>query len=361
VLEAGERDDYDRLESLGTAGATWRLRVANELSERDGIDGVALSVVDLPAGEEAVPTQEGNVIRFPSAAPPRTAADARGRDALDLVREADGRAFQGRADDHGGAADPRAALELEFPRGPGSGVLLLRTRCTALAAEAFTRYLTDMGGATLALLHWAEPSTRYPYLQRLTDEYRKMGLVLAVRVRDGERWNLAAELMPIGPAVPREVAIPFEMPAGADDIVRLRVELAPLLWEVDRARLARGAEPAQARAVAPRLARRHDGRDVTAALCAFDGTRAVLEPDEWIDLEFDSPPAPAETVRTVVLRIRGYYLPLMTNPRTFHPLRAWDHIQGSVSLPRFALEMARAAEATEGTEKAATASTEDTE
>lgn len=352
LLRGGETTDLDRLEHLAAVDGQYRIRVVDELEEVDHINEVALLVADHPAGSESLPTPAGDVLAVRAAVPPVAATDGRGRDVLPVVGQADGSGFTGRAEDFAPDAptDPREHLDLVFPRPTGGGraVLVLRARCTKLATEAFAEYLMRMGEGALVLLSWTQDCKDYPYARRMADEIRRLGLPLDVSLRDGGRWVGVAEVRPIGPGVLRSVAIPLEVPAGPDPTVRVRLELAPLLWEIDQVGLGCATTGPVAvmtlRPRAARAARGADGQDLVRALAAPDDERVTLAPGQSCEVAFDAPPAPPPgLVRTVLLQIRGYYEVEIHGPGWLDPLAVLRHRSGSDSLPRFALRRARTA------------------
>ncbi len=335
IFRAGESEDLDRLEHLALRDGRYRLRVANELDELDHLDALSLLVVDHPRESVVVPSASGGLLAVTRAAPPQRAVDGRGRDLRDLLRAADGRASAGSAEDHpdSAAVDPRRTLLLDFPRPAGErAALLLRAHNTRFAAEAFVDYLGAMGPGLGTLLHLAEGSSRYPYRQRLEDEMRRLGLTLEVRSWLGGRWSAPREVRPIGPAVQRSFAVPIGLPPGASATVRIRIDHAPLLWELDQALLGEGAPPPAPVVLRPAL----------PELAAADGERLTLRRGEQLELELGAPPPPAAGLtRSVVLSIRGYYEFAIPGRGLLDPFAVWRHRSARDSLPRFALRLAR--------------------
>ena len=340
LFAGGESDDMDRLEHVRAVDGSYRIRVADDLDEVDHIERVALITADHPEGEEVLPTQDGELLRVRDAAAPSAASDERGRDVLAALREADDVAFVSRLEDFPpeAAGEPRERLTIELPRPAGSeGVLVLRARNSAFAADAFTDYLAQMGPGLSVLLRSAEDSSSYPYKTRLDDEMRKLGLYLDVEVWDGTAWHTAGALRPIGPAVYREQAIAIALPRGSEPTMRVRLSMAPLLWEVDRARLcARSVLADEPVSLTPR-----EGEGV-AKLRDADGDRLVLHKGESIELAFDATAPPkAGWTRTVFVSIRGYYDVDIGGHGWLDPFAVMAHRTGRTSLPRHALALAR--------------------
>lgn len=345
IFRAGESEDHDRLEHLAPVEGRYRLRVVNELEEVDHLDAVSLLVVDHRAESTVLPSSAGGLLELRATTPPLRAADERGRDLTTTLGAADDRATAGELADHPtrDGTEPRRAIVLDFPRPAGErAALVLRAHNTRFAAEAFVRYLGEMGPGLGALLHLAEGSSSYPYRRRLEDEMQRLGLTLRISRWDGARWTPPVEVRPIGPAVQRSFAVPLELPRGATGVVRLRIEHAPLLWELDQALLGQARAVPAPTLLRPTRAHLGDGRPVLEPLRAADGARLSLRKGEHVELELTAPPPPpAGQVRSVVLAIRGYYEFEIAGRGWLDPIAIWRHRTARDSLPRFALRLAR--------------------
>jgi len=261
---------------------------------------------------------------------------------LAAVADADGDSFTGVAADFDvDAADPpQERLQCELPRPEGdTAALVLRGRSTEFAAEMFAHYLAEIGPGSLAMMRWGEDCEDYTFTQRITDEMARLGMGIAVQVWDGERWVEGGEIQPIGPAVQRSQAVPITLPADAGTTVRIRLDMAPLLWEIDQLQVASSSE-VQTVTVEPRTARDQSGGDRLGELAETDASRVTLEHGEHVDVAFEAPAEVADQTRTVILSITGYYEPQVGGRGYINPLALWRHRTGRDSLPRFALRRA---------------------
>jgi hypothetical protein len=343
LFEAIEASDMDRLEHVKAVNGEYRIRVANEREELDHVNAVSLRIVDHPAAAEALPTQSGDVLQLTHHASPLSCTTAKNRDVLEAVVARDETAFSGFADDFDvDAADPpQEELVCEIPRPEGDDVaLVLRGRSTEFAAEMFAHYLAAIGPGSLAMMRWGEDCEDYTFTQRINDEMARLGMGIAVQVWDGERWTDGGEIQPIGPAVLRSQAVPITLPAGVGPTVRVRLGMAPLLWEIDQLQLASSAT-AEVVEVTARSARDQAGSDRLGELAEADGVRVRLEHGQHVDVAFEAPPETDGRTRTVIMSITGYYEPQVGGRGYINPLALWRHRTGRDSLPRFALRRAR--------------------
>jgi hypothetical protein len=343
LFPGGETTDVDRLEHLAATGGEYRLRVVDELAERDRLNELVLLVVDHQPGREVLPTPDGGLRAVEALAPPLRARSLRGRDVRAELRDADGRGYRGHVEDFApGDGEPREVIELSFRRPAAAGAaLVLRARNTRFAELAFVRYLSRMGSGVTGLLRLAERSRSYPYATRLRDEMRRLGFLLRLERVDGAgRVSEVAELRPIGPATLRSVAIPLPLPPG-DGEVRVRVSLAPLLWELDQVALAQASAAPPPLELRPTHARARGGEDVREALLSTDEARVTLDTGESVEARFAAPPLAPGLARTVLVRITGFYEFDVESHGLLDLFAVLRHRRGADSLPRFALRLAR--------------------
>jgi hypothetical protein len=349
LLSGAERTDWDRLESLQPVQGQYRIRVVGELEETDYIDEVFLLLAEHPRGTVVLPTLQGELVSVRDAYPASGATDAAGRDVLPLVAKADGNVFRSRVADlpPGRGPDPRERLTLRFARPPSHhAVLWLTAHNTPFAEEAYVRYMATLGPGMGRLMRLAQTSTTYPYAQRVADESRRLGLPLVVYLgaagQGGEAPGSGLALGPLSPAVPRDFAVPLTLPPGDEPEVTIRLEMTPLFWEIDQVRLAAAPDaPTAAVVLRPRAVHDAAGRDVRALVAAAEGRRAVLHKNDYIEATFDAPPAAgADSERTVVVAVRGYYEGEFGGRAFLNPYALLAHHLGLRSLPRFALRWA---------------------
>jgi hypothetical protein len=353
LLPGAERTDWDRLEHLAAVDGAYRVRVVDELEEIDRIDDVALLVIDHAPGTAALPTPEGAIVQVRGAAAPRRATDSRGRDVTAKLVAADGDAFSGTPSDFDpdGPAEPRERLTLELPRPTGAAAggpaaLVLRAHNAPFAEEAFARYVARMGPGTGALMDAAQEASWYPYRTRISDEIRRLGLPLEVRVGGAGQ---VVEVAPVGPAIQRDFVVPIELPAGDSPNVAVTLELTPGFWEIDAVSLAGRPGVLAPRRVLARRAERLGGpgapgaadAELLEALAAADERRVELHTGQGVELTFDAPPLEAGAERTVVLEIRGSYEMGSGGRGWLDPIAILSHRRGWDSLPRFAGRLGR--------------------
>ena len=304
------RTDVDNLVHLTSTEGRLRLRLANELPETDHVDALAVLAVDHPAGTEVVPDAAGRLHLVGTLSGPASARDDRARDALSALAAADGWGWEssptGR--DTAAAETLRDGLELVFDRPPGAtrAVLLVDGVNTPWTSWLMQEFVAAHGRETDA---WyaarnADPIGALELGAKLAAE-----AFLAVSVWDGSGWSVRGHVMEIGPELAKTTAVPLDLTGIEGPVLRIRLESAPMFWNLDRVAIDfEPLPPAEAkRLTATRAERESDGASVAGLLAAVDGRNVVLETGEAVLLEFVAPPVPTGLERSYLLASTGWY------------------------------------------------------
>lgn len=304
------RTDVDNLVHLEPVDGWLRLRLANELSETDHVDALAVLAVDHPIGTSVAADATGRIHVVGAAVAPRSARDDRDRDALAALAAVDGWGWEssptGRDTTEAGVL--RDGVELVFDRPPGAdrAVLLVDGQNTPWTSWLMQEFVAGHGRETDA---WyaarnADPMGALALGAKLAAE-----AFLAVSVWDGNGWSVRGHVPEIGPELPKTTAVPLDLTGLEGPVLRVRLESAPMFWNLDRVVVDFAPGPAaEARWLTPATAEREgDGLSVADLLAAADGREVVLEKGEAVRLEFPAPPAPEGLARSYLLASTGWY------------------------------------------------------
>lgn len=304
------RTEVDNLVHLVPVDGRLRLRLANELSETDHVDAVAVLAVDHPVGTEVVPDAAGGLHVVRELVGPVSARDDRARDARAALAAVDGWGWESSPTDRDTvAAGPlRDGVELAFerPAGASRAVLIVDAVNTPWTSWLMQEFVAAHGRETDA---W--------YAARNSDPLGAMALgaklaaeaFLAVSVWDGNGWSVRGHVPEIGPELPKTTAVPLDLTGLEGPVLRVRLESAPMFWNLDRVAVDFAPAPTpEARRLAPATAEREgDGASVADLLAAADGRDVVLETGEAVRLEFPAPPVPDGLARSYLLASTGWY------------------------------------------------------
>ncbi|MEO8478032.1 MAG: hypothetical protein ABI542_00255 [Gemmatimonadota bacterium] len=312
ITPALARTDLDNLLHVRPVHDTLRFLMTDEADETEHVDAFHVLAVDHPVGTEAVPDALANgtfhLVGQPVA--PITARDQLGRDALQQVRAADQYAWESRLDgrDPENPAHLRDGLEMTFrrPAGMDQAELVVEGQNTAWAAYLMGELVRASGRATRA---WYDTSTSAAASRPMAKAQHEEGFLQA-SIWDGAAWRPAGEMWEAGPEVAKRQTLRLDLRGTPVGIVRVRLESAPAMWNIDQVVLAAvtGA-PAIARILSPVTASIPTVRDALAPLLAKDGRYLDLERGDTVRIAFtDAAPPPARgMVRSYLAQTSGWY------------------------------------------------------
>lgn len=334
-----ESNDLDRLEHLTATNGQYRVRIANDLEERDYINQVELLAVDHSPSETVLPTLQGQLVRLGALAAPSSVRDSQGQDALALVAGEDARVWRGHPSAHDPDKEqkPEDSLDVTLPApAAGARYLVVRVRNTDEATQALYNYLGRMGPGIMTLLERQARKDNMAVSRKIDDELERLGVPLHVSVRTAAGWKALSSLRPVGPAAARYQLVP--LPAGDREPIQVRLTGAPGGWEIDRVAIATG-EPVQATSLPLMQATGVAHTDIAGLIARADEQRLMLRSGQGVDLFFQAPPASTQS-RSLFLRLRGYY-EVDFGGFWINPIAIYRDRTGSDSAPRFFLRSLR--------------------
>ena len=307
IYRSIQREDLLELPVRGNGDL--KLRLANLVDETQYTDRLDLLTVDHAVGERALATPDATVVVVGPSRPPLEARDLDGSDCLTKVSAVDQQVWK--TDLQRVAAQPRPALREGLTAGfaavAGRPVLEVQLRSTRWLEAVTGRYFAAMGDQfpdLLERLNSAEGT-------RIQDWRHQEGIDLQAEVLQNGRWRPLGFLYPTGAACYRRIALPFPEDWSSTGPIQVRISGGTGFWWVDALALSsRSADQPAPLRVPLKAARGPNGEDHRAVLEAADRKFHVMsQPGDEVDTRFALPPIPEGSVRTVFMRIHGYYNP----------------------------------------------------
>ncbi len=306
IFAPAERDDYLPLPSIQPENGQYRLKISNELKERQYTNLAELWVAQHPADTQVLLDQRGQVQTLTNPLPPTQARTPAGHDCTAQLQATDCSAYLFNEDAPGTAPN---ALTLSFakPAGARHGKLVLHAQNSLWLDYLYGAFIEKFGSSynTWAARQHVQPA----------EINRQWGLdqsiPLKVYVEAGQGWQLAETIPTIGPLAARDLVVPLDFAANATGQVRVKLECGFMFWEVDYAALdCSPNRPVLLDCCRLQSAVTERGLDARAQLAATDGQYLQqLRPGTAVTLAYETAlPAPAAgTRRTAFLHTRGYY------------------------------------------------------
>jgi len=219
------------------------------------------------------------------------------------------------------AADVRSALDLEFRRPPGAtgATLVVHGNNTPWAAWLMGDFVAAHGRDTDA---WYAAMNADPEASQKLGRALAREAFLSVSVWTGTGWAPRGLVWEAGPEVAKRQALHLDLRGVVGETVRIRLESAPLFWNLDQVAIDYSERPEPAiEVVEPsRAVMEHDGRDVRGLLAEVDGAHLVLETGDAAELTFEVPPVPDRMARSYLIATTGWYM--IHSPESDAPPRA---------------------------------------
>jgi hypothetical protein len=314
LFAADEARDLAPLARLEPRDGDYHVVVRNQMREVEHLDSVKLLVVDHAPASEVVPAMDGSLYEVRGAAAPRLALDATGANLAPQLARDDGQSWVeapiGRDPESPASRRASAVLEFARPSGASSAVLRVAIRATDWGVALFGHVL-ELQGRELDSF-WtrleADASARGAFRSAWAREALPRIQMLTAR-----GWRDVGTLAHIPLLVTGRRVVPLDLRDVEGDTLRLRIDALPGLWAIDQVAVAYGARPVSpAHTLSPRAARAEDGGDVLGLLAASDDRRLTLASMSGsVDLAFDAPARVADSERTVLIELEGYYRPLL--------------------------------------------------
>ncbi|MCO6476039.1 MAG: hypothetical protein J5I94_05420, partial [Phaeodactylibacter sp.] len=297
-----ERHDFMPLPLLQPVDGEYRLRLSNELKERQYTNLAELVVVNHPEGSAVLLDSRGRPQLFSNPIPPQQALSEGGADLSAVLRSTDRAAFL-----FNEAEPEEKAVHLSFPKPEGACTarLLLNAKNTLWLDYLFGEFSQKFGS-----FHdtWLDKQAQLPaeehWRQTVEQEFP-----LSIYLNTQNGWELVEHLPTVGPLAARDFAIPIDLNKVSGDQVELRLQTGFFFWEIDYA--AMDFTDPQAMDISrlqTTLAVDQDGVDRRAELAADDEHYfAQPEPGMVAELRFPTVPVPEGKEQSVFLHAKGYY------------------------------------------------------
>lgn len=310
IVPLFEMRDVDVLRGVRSAEGSVELDVRNEALETHYINHLELLEVRHAPGAVAVPSEEGQALVLRGLVAPTTAVDRSERDVLPVLARRDERAYETASRTLAGASpdDLFDTIELVVPA-PASGeaALYLRLRNSLLSTVFF--YEVMLAGQGARALDWMHRElSSIGGAVRMGAFYREhMGL--RIDLWENGQYRQVGRVREVGPIAWDHVAVPIEVPAGADTL-RLRLRFIADAWRIDRVAVATQVREANARRLAASEVQSGERAARPSALRRLrrpDEEYLVTSPGERFRIRFQVGVEPKSGTRSFFVASQGFY------------------------------------------------------
>lgn len=301
-----EREDFMPLPMLKVnADGDYKIRITNELKERQYTDFAHLLEVDHPLDSEVILDSQGNP-RLMKKTEQAVAAFSDKEGDFDVQRFAEtDNEFHFFTD----LEKDREAMILKFekPKNTSEASLSLNVRNSLWLDYLYGKFLEKFGSAYNT---WAEKHAQKPTEEQL-EKIKENGFPLDIFIKnDDGNWELIESLPTVGPLIARDMVVPIDLKNHSGEMVEIKFETGFNFWEIDKALIDfTPQEDLKITRLLPENVKCNVPGNHQKLLAENDGNHmAQLNVGDVAELTFSSSEKPSETIkRSVFLHTKGYY------------------------------------------------------
>jgi hypothetical protein len=297
-----ERDDYLPLPSIQMKEGIYRLRVNNELKERQYTDVAELIIVNHSEEQEVLLDKYGQAQLIEELHTSRQATSLDGTNIQSVLEKKDNEVF---LFNHQMVSKNGAILKFNKPSKAALGKLVFKAKNTLWFDYMFGEFLEKFG---MSFDKWMNKQAQLLPSERL-EKILENDFPLSVYVKRDNEWQLVDYLYTVGPLANRDFVIPIDLSGISGNEVEIKMETGFMFWELDFAAMDFSDHTKlDVTRLKPFSAWGTGAQDWTAALGKIDGNYMAQEKvGDVTEIIYQVPPALQQQSQTVFLHTRGYY------------------------------------------------------
>ncbi len=223
-----QREDYLPLRSLKPSDGIFRIRINNELKERQYTDLAELLVVEHLENEKVLLDHSGFPHSIKSLEAPQTALSYSGEDLLSSIEKKDSIIYFFNDEDY---SRNGMILKFENPTYSNEAKLVIAGKNTLWFDYQFGEFLALFGSF---YDEYMAKQSKVPQAER-----EQLGIdndfPLSISIKKHGEWQIIERLNTIGPLASRDFVIPIDLSDIDADFFEIKMETGFMFWEVDLA------------------------------------------------------------------------------------------------------------------------------
>lgn len=300
-----ERDDYMPLPGFEPANNEYKLKISNELLERQYTDLAELMVVQHPVNSKVIIDKNGNLQTILSPVSPITAYTDNQADYAKSLASVDSSSYLFNED--GLKQDAISSMTMSFnkPANCKKAKLVLNAKNSLWLDYTYGKF-NELFGTSFD--KFSKKKKKTP-AEQMNAWQMSQGIPLSVYVETEKGWQFVDCFNSVGPLASRDLVMPIDLSAIKGDKVQIRLQCGFMFWEVDYAALDFSENlPVQLTRLNPASAIDEKGHDVAQLLNKTD-KKYLIQPEvgNEVVIKYTAPVSQAGMKQTAFLHSRGYY------------------------------------------------------
>ena len=297
-----ERDDYMPLPDIQAKDRAYKIRISNELLEKQYTDLAELMVINHPKNQKVLLDKNGQPQLISNTVNPITATSSNGNNLMTALQKKDANVFFFNDQNY---SQNSITLKFKKPINSTTGKLVLNGKNTLWFDYLFGEFISKFG---TSYNRWMEQQEKLPSAERL-QKIKENEFPLSIYIKKNGKWVFVDDLLTVGPLATRDFVIPIEMADIQGDEVEIKVETGFMFWEMDYAGMDfTSQKPMSMDIIKPAMAVGTGARNWTSALKEADKNYMAQDSVGQItEITYPSVKHRGDEAQTVFLHTRGYY------------------------------------------------------
>lgn len=223
-----ERTDYMPLPSLKIKDNNYRIRMSNELKERQYTNLIEMVVVKHEDDEQVLLDKKGNPHLIKNLKEADAAFSSNGENLIPLLAKKDDKFHLFNDENY---SKNEIVLNFTRPKEASQANLVIHGKNTLWFDYLFGEFLEKFGGHYSKWMHNEFNASTEIRMQRIIDN----DFPLFISIKKNGEWQMVDYLLTVGPLASRDFVIPIDLSDYWGDEIHVKLETGFMFWEMDYA------------------------------------------------------------------------------------------------------------------------------
>lgn len=226
-----QRDDYMPIPGLTAQNDLFKLKITNELKERQYTDIAELMYFEHPKGVSVLFDKTGKYHTVKDARIPLLARSDNGNDLMRWIGKKDSLTYDFQDESKENADFSAINLNFSKPKNADNAKLILTLKNSLWMDYIFGKFIEQFGEGYAA---FAEKQKSVP-AEKKTQWSIDQGMIMTVKIKTRSGWKVIDHLNMVGPLAQRDILIPIDLKGMKEEILEVRLDCGYHFWELDYA------------------------------------------------------------------------------------------------------------------------------
>jgi hypothetical protein len=302
LMQNMERDDYLSLPSLNTVNGEYRIKMSNELEERQYTNLAKLVVVNHPKESQILLDKYGHPELINDPQVPDNIFSFKGDNLNSVLEEKDRHVFLFNEKEY---SKNGVVLDFQKPATSTQGKLILNGKNTMWLEYIYASFTSQFGRRFNG---WINKQGKLPS-EKSNKNMVNNDFPLSIFIKEQGKWKMVDHLYTVGAIANRDLVVPLDFSKVDGEKVEIKIESGFMFWELDYVAIdfTENTE-LKINSLAPIYAVDNEGKDWTEALKNDDAEYMnQLQNGDVTELRYKALESNAHQAQTVFLHTKGYY------------------------------------------------------